>query len=76
MYKVAANNLFTSSSKIKNEIASDFGIDILSRTIRRRLNEKNLCGCLAQCKPLVSNKKYIKTRLAFSIQHVNKLMIF
>ena len=59
VYKVAANNAFTSSSKVKNEIVSDLSIDISSRTIKTRLNEKNLCGCIAQRKPLVSKKKKI-----------------
>lgn len=52
IYKVAANNPFTSSSKIKNEIALDFGIGISFRTIRRGLNKKNLHGCIVQSKPL------------------------
>ena len=56
IYKAAVKDPFTSSSKIKNEISSDFGINISSRTIRRRLNEKNLRGCIAQRKPLVSKK--------------------
>ena len=58
IYNVAANNPFIISSKIKNEIASDFSIDISFRTIRICLNEKDLRGSIAQRKPLVSKKKW------------------
>ena len=55
--KAADKDHLISSSKIKYGILLDFGINIPLRTIRRRLNEKNLRGCIAQRIPLVSKKK-------------------
>lgn len=47
---------FKSSKQLKVELESSYGIDISSRTVRRRLNEASLRGCIAQRKPFVSKK--------------------
>lgn len=75
IYRASVKNPFKSSSVIKRDVFSEFGIDVSSRTIRRRLNEKNLRGCITQSKPLVS-KKNLRARIAFAHEHLEKSINF
>lgn len=62
---------FKSSRAIMTEINEEFGINVSSRLVRRRLNENNLYGRVSRKKPLLS-KKNIKDRLSFARTHRNK----
>lgn len=75
IYRISTKDPFKSSSAIKTELSSEYGVEVSSRTIRRRLNEKNLRGCIAQRKPLVS-KKNLKARMQFAKQHLQKPLNF
>lgn len=75
IYRASAEDPFKSSAVIQREISGKYGINVSSRTIRRRLNEKNLRGCISQHKPHVS-KKNIQARLSFAREHLKKPLIF
>lgn len=75
IYRASVADPFKSSTAIQKDISTKFGINISSRTVRRRLNEKNLRGCIVQHKPLVS-KKNLRSRILFAREHINKPMIF
>ena len=55
---------FKSSKQLKVELESLYGINISSRTIRQRLNEAALHGCITQRRSFVSKKKK-KSKLDF-----------
>lgn len=71
----ARKNPFIRSSEIKKNLSEEHGVTVSTKTIRRRLNENRLIGCIAQHKPLVSNKN-IKARLNFAKQYKNKSISF
>lgn len=75
IHRTSAKDPFKSSSAIKNELSSEYGIIVSSWTIRRRLNEKKLRGCIAQRKLLVS-KKNLRARLDFAKHHLDKPLSF
>lgn len=75
IYRASIEDPFKSSTVIQREISEKYGINVSSRTIRRRLNEKNLRGCISQHKPHVS-KKNIQARLCFAREHLEKPLIF
>ena len=63
---------FITSNDSYRELLSKFGISISSRTIRRRLNKRNLRDCIVQHKP----KEYLKLRISFVRQHLEKPIDF
>lgn len=75
IYRASVADPFKTSTEIQREVSKKYGIDVSSRTIRRRLNEKNLRGCIVQHKPHVS-KKNLKSRISFAREHLNKPLIF
>lgn len=66
---------FKSSRDIMAEVNEEFGVDVSSRLIRRRLNDAGLFGRVSRKKPLLS-KKNIKARLTFAKTHKNKNVQF
>lgn len=56
--RTSKSNPFMSSHDIKAEVAEQLNVEVSARTIRRRLQEAGLRGCIAQKKPHVSKKKY------------------
>lgn len=75
IYRASVASPFKTSNMIQRDVSREFGINVSARTIRRRLNEKNLRGCIAQHKPLVS-KKNLQARIAFAREQIRKPMIF
>lgn len=73
--RLAKSNPFITSAEIRDRVARDHGIEVCSRTIRKRLNESDLRGCVAQHKPLVT-KKNLKARLLFAKKYRNKPATF
>lgn len=71
----AKRNPLITSEEIRKNVKISHNIDVSSRTIRRRLNEHNLRGCVAQKKPLVS-KKNLKARLQFAKTYATKPINF
>lgn len=71
----ARKNPFIRSSEIKKNVSEEHGVSVSTKTIRRRLNENSLIGCIAQHKPLVSNKN-IKARINFAKVYKNKPISF
>lgn len=64
-------NPFLTSTKINELVAPQITQNISARTVRRRLQEAGLHGCIARKKPHVSTKN-IKKRLQFAKEHLNK----
>ena len=62
---------FLSSREIRAEIGLQINAEISTRTIRRRLQDSGLRGCIAQKKPHVS-KINIKKRLRFAREMLRK----
>ena len=52
-------------------MAADNGVNVSVQTIRRRLNEFELYGGIAQKKPLGSDKN-VKKRVQFETGHIHK----
>ena len=50
---------------------SKYGVQIMARTVRRRLAENNIHGRIA-CRKLNLSKKNIKKGLQFAKDHINK----
>lgn len=66
---------FKSSAVIQSNFSTKFGINVSSRTVRRRLSEKKLRGCIVQHKPLVS-KNNLFYQISFARKHLEKPMFF
>lgn len=66
---------FLTSSQIRAQMETDYGVNVSSQTIRRRLQENNLHGRMARKKPLVSLKN-TKKRLRFATDHLAKGLNF
>ena len=62
---------FLTSTQIRAQMEANYGVNVSSQTIRRRLQEKNLNGRIARKKPMVSTKN-IKKRLHFAKDHIHK----
>ena len=73
--RISQADPFKSSRQIQVEVQSSYGIEVSSKTIRRRLNEVSLRGCIAQRKPFVS-KKNIKSRIDFAKENLKKPINF
>lgn len=71
IFRMVKANPFASSAEIKQQL----GIGIAASTIRRRLNEYGLKGCIPCKKPLVSKRNRVK-RLSFANEHINKDLQF
>ena len=56
---------FLTSNEIKTKIEEQYHVVVSAPTIRRRLQEAGLRGCIAKNKPLVSKRNRIK-RLKFA----------
>jgi len=52
-------------------MVADYGVNVSTQTIRRRLNEFGLYGRIAKKKPLLSIKN-VKKRLQFAREHIQK----
>lgn len=68
-------NPFLSSKQIYGEISPQLTNGISTRTIRRRLLEGGLRGCIARKKPHVS-KNNLKRRIQFAKEHAEKPLAF
>ena len=66
---------FKSSKQLKVELESSYGINRSSRTIRRRLNEAALRGCITQRQSFIS-KKNLKSSLNFVKENFKKPMSY
>lgn len=66
---------FLSSIEIQRLMQGQHDCVTSARTVRRRLQQFNLRGCIAKRKPLVS-KKYILRRLQFAKLHVQEPLSF
>lgn len=73
--RMSKNDPFLTSSQIKKKLYENYNINVSSKTIRRRLNEAGLRGCIAKKKPLVSQKN-IKERLKFARTNKDKPLNF
>lgn len=73
--RIAKEDPFITSAEIRERISNEHRIQLSSRTIRKRLNESDLRGCVAQHKPLVS-KKNLAARLRFAKSFRNKPATF
>lgn len=68
-------NPFWTSTEIQEEMKNSNDVEISTSTIRRRLRESGLRGCVALKKPLVS-KRNIAKRILFAKEHLAKPMSF
>lgn len=75
IHRFSTVNPFATSEQIKKAISVDSGLDISSRTVRRRLNEFGLRGCIAQRKPLITKRNQQRI-LLFAKTHLEKPLIF
>lgn len=73
--RTSKKNPFLTANEILDQLQPDMSTTISDSTVRRRLREANLRGCVAKSKPLVS-KKNIKARLLFAKQHKDKPLEF
>lgn len=73
--RMSERDPFLTSNKIKAKIEEQYNVVVSSPTIRRRLQEAGLRGCIAKKKPLVSKRNRLK-RLRFAKMHVNKNVSF
>ena len=71
IYRTSVKNPFKSSTVIQREISRKYSINVSCSTIRRRLNEKNVRGCISQHKSYVSNKN-LRERLCFARVRLEK----
>jgi hypothetical protein len=67
---MAINDRFTTSQDISNVLRLNHGIEIVPRTVRRRLNKFGLFGRVARKKPLISLRNR-RRRLQFARDHFN-----
>lgn len=75
IFKTSTADPFLSSTEIKHKLRSEHGTTVCSKTVRNRLNEKNLRGCISQKKPLVTAKN-LKARLQFARGNMEKSLYF
>lgn len=75
MVLLSKRDPFKTSTHILNEIQPRLQREICSRTVRNRLTEAGLRGCIARKKPLVS-KKNLSKRLQFAKEHAAKPLSF
>lgn len=73
--RLSKRNPFLTSREILQRLQPNIQETISSVTVRRRLLQAGLRGCIAKPKPLVS-KKNIKARLTFARQHLEKPLAF
>ncbi|XP_066258002.1 uncharacterized protein [Euwallacea similis] len=66
LLKIAKNEPFLGSNKIKDRISDELGVEATSRTVRNRLLEGNLFGRRPAKKPLLS-KKNRRAQLHFAV---------
>lgn len=71
LVRMSKRDPFLTSTQIRAKMQEEHGVNISARTVRRRLNENELRGCIAKCKPLVS-KKNLRKRLNFAKEHIGK----
>ena len=58
------------SADLRNSLQDQSGVKVTSRTVRRRLREAGLKGCMAARKPLLS-KENCRARLQFALEHLD-----
>src|SRR5436190_17405654 len=54
--RISKSDPFLTSRQIKHKMSSEYDVNISARTVRRRLADFSLRGCIAVKKPLVSTK--------------------
>lgn len=75
MARISKKMPFSTASDVLRELEPDLQQSISVRTVRRRLNEFGLRGCIARRKPLVSTTNLMK-RLKFAKLHRDKSVSF
>lgn len=73
--RYSRTNPFLTSQDIQHAVRSQLSTQITARTIRNRLTEAGLRGCIARKKPHVSAKN-LKRRLDFTKEHLQKPLSF
>lgn len=55
--------------KLNSEMSEETGVNLSDRSVRRRLLDNGLQGCIAKKKPFISEKKNRRARLSFAKDH-------
>lgn len=75
IHRTSASDPFLTAKRIKNMLKESHNIEVSERTLRRRLNEFGLRGCVSRKVPLISSRNRQK-RLKFAREHLNKPLKF
>lgn len=75
IHRMSTADPFATSSEISTEFNSSCDANISARTVRRRLNEFGLRGCIAQRKPLITKRNQVR-RLDFAKKYKDSTINF